>query len=767
MAVTENSSEEAKAPGNGDGQGRVKRLLVGRAMATGQMEETLLPKFLALPIFASDPLSSVAYATEAALVVLVGASAGAAHLVFPVSIGIAVLLAIVVFSYRQTVFAYESSGGAYIVAKENLGKMPSLVAAAALLTDYILTVAVSVAAGILALTSAVTSLQGHELTLSLCAVALITFANLRGVKEAGVLFALPTYLFVSSIFILMAVGFTKCATGTCPRAVVPHPLPAGAGAVTLFVVLRAFASGSTALTGVEAIANGVNAFRKPHGKNAAKTLLILGAIAIAMFLGVSWLAVHMHAAPTTTGTPSVLSEIARGVFPAGHWSGFMYWVIQVMTLAVLVLAANTSYQGFPRLAALLARDRFFARQFTNLGDRLVFSNGILVLTGIASLLLWVYNASVDSLIHLYVIGVFTAFTLSQAGMVRYWQRSREPGRHYRLAINAVGATATGGVTVIVIWTKFAEGAWLVIVAIPLLVLAFLGINRHYRRFARRLRAGTSAVRAAGEPSNQVLLWVESIDVATRGALWYANRVAKGGPLRAIHTPGPHSDSGIRPRWYELTHGTPQLEVLSVDEGRSHAVLEEVWRLPRGEADFVTVVVPEHFRQRSLLRAATRTSFRLKLRLMSEPGVVIADVPTVSENWEPERLVCRVLLANVHAGALRATNYARSLGIEDTRAVSFAFSSADAQAFEYEWHRSQMALPLDLSDAPFRDVGTPLLAYLRELTADPGTVVNVVMPEIVVRGHARFLHNQRALYIKRLLLFEPGVVLSSVPYQLFR
>ena len=367
-----------------EGQGRVKRLLVGRAMATGQMEETLLSKFLALPIFASDPLSSVAYATEAALVVLVGASAGAAHLVFPVSIGIAVLLAIVVLSYRQTVLVYQSSGGAYIVAKENLGKLPSLVAAASLLTDYILTVAVSVAAGVLALTSAVTSLQGHELTLSLACVALITVANLRGVREAGILFALPTYAFVTSIFVLMGVGFGRCAAGACPQAVVPHPLLPGAGAVTLFVVLRAFASGSTALTGVEAIANGVNAFKKPHGKNAATTLAILGAIAIAMFLGVSWLAVQMHAAPTATGTPSVLSEIARGVFPAGTWSGFMYWVVQVLTLAVLVLAANTSFQGFPRLAALLARDRFFARQFTNLGDRLVFSNGIIVLTLVAS-----------------------------------------------------------------------------------------------------------------------------------------------------------------------------------------------------------------------------------------------------------------------------------------------------------------------------------------------------------------------------------------------
>jgi amino acid transporter len=751
----------------------LKRVVVGRPMATGEMDETLLPKWLALPIFASDPLSSVAYATEAALVVLVGASAGAAHLAFPISLAIGALLAIVVLSYRQTVLVYESSGGAYVVAKENLGRVPSLVAAAALLTDYVLTVAVSVAAGVLALTSAVTALRGHELTLSLVCVVLIAVANLRGVKEAGALFAIPTYAFVASIFLLIGVGMTKCATSGCPQATVPHPLASGVGAVTLFVVLRAFASGSTALTGVEAIANGVNAFRRPHGRNAAATLVILGAIAITMFVGVSWLAVHMHAAPTETGTPSVLSEIARGVFPTTSALGFMYWVVQVLTLSVLVLAANTSYQGFPRLAALLARDRFFARQFTNLGDRLVFSNGIFVLTAIACTLLWVYNASVDSLIHLYVIGVFTAFTLSQAGMVRYWVRTRDPGWPHRVVANFVGASATGLVTLIVVWTKFGEGAWLVTVAIPLLVVMFIGINRHYRRFARRLKAGLSAVAAAGVPTNETIVCVDSIDVATEGALWYARQISHDASLRALHIPGPHSDTGIRARWWDFAGEAPRLEVLRSDEGRMNAVLEEVWRLPRGDSSFVTVVVPEQFRRRSLLDAAGRSSFRLKLRLLSEPGVVIADVPTVTslrspEGQTPERLAVRILVNGVHGASLRAINYARSLGIEDTRAVTFAFDEQEARCFHDDWQRAGLAgLPVDLSDAPYRDVGTPLLDYLRGLTADPDLVVNVVMPELVVRGWARLLHNQRALYIKRLLLFERHVILSSVPYQVFR
>lgn len=751
---------------------RLKRVVVGRPMASDELEETLLPKWLALPIFASDPLSSVAYATEAALVVLVGATVGSAHLVFPISLAIATLLAIVVLSYRQTVQVYESSGGAYVVAKENLGKLPSLVAAAALLTDYVLTVAVSVAAGVLALTSAVSSLRGHELTLSLVCVAAIALANLRGVKEAGILFALPTYAFVASIFALVGVGFARCADGTCPHAAASHPLASGAGAVTAFVVLRAFASGSTALTGVEAIANGVNAFRRPHGTNAARTLLVLGGIAIAMFLGVSWLAAHMHALPNADGTPSVVSEIARAVFPSSSALGFMYWAIQALTLAVLVLAANTSYQGFPRLAALLARDRFFARQFTNLGDRLVFSNGIIVLTAIAMGLLWAYDASVDSLIHLYVIGVFTAFTLSQAGMVRYWRRTRDLGWRHKIVVNAVGASATGVVTLVVVYTKFAEGAWLVIVAIPLLVLSFLGINRHYRRFARRLRAGVRAVEVARPPTNEVLLAVDAIDVATEGALWYAREISPDERIRALHVPGHHTDTGIRARWFDFAATDPHLEVLPAEEGRMQALLEEVWRLPRGESDFVTVVVPEQFRRASLLSAAGRTSFRLKLRLLSEPGVVVTDVPAVSdlrrpEGWTPKRLAVRVLVANVHAGSLRALAYARSLGAEDTRAVSFAFDPDEANKVRETWLRAGIAMPLDLSDAPYRDIGAPLLSYVRGLTEDPDTVVNIVMPEIVVRGWARLLHNQRALYIKRLLLFERHVVLSSVPYQLFR
>jgi amino acid transporter len=743
---------------------RLRRVLIGRPMHTGQIHETLLPKWLALPIFASDPLSSVAYATESALVVLLAVSATSAHLVFPISIGIALLLGIVVLSYRQTVRVYETSGGAYVVARENLGTAPSLIAAAALLTDYVLTVAVSISAGIYAITSFVPSLTSHKVGLSLACLLVIVLANLRGVRESGMLFALPTYAFVTSIFVLVGVGLVQVATGHVHRAVVPHELPVGAGAVGVFVILRAFSSGSTALTGVEAIANGVNAFRHPQGKNAAKTLAILGAMAIAMFLGVSYLAVRVHARPSSTD--SVVSQIARTVFPAGSFGSFMYYAVQGTTLLILVLAANTSFQGFPRLSALLASDRFAPRQFSNLGDRLVFSNGMLVLAAAAAALLAIYKANTNSLIHLYVIGVFTAFTFSQAGMVRYWQRTRGSGWRGRALINGVGASATGLVTAIVIWTKFAEGAWLVTVAIPLLVFAMLGVRRHYARVARRLSAGAAAVSSAPDARNRTLLVVEDLDQAAQRALAFARRIAPDG-FRAIHVPRSCTDPGIGPRWYHLAGGEPLLEILDPDGGAVDAVLEQVWRLPRGESDFVTVVVPEQFRRRTLAEEARHPfEFALKLRLLTEPGVVVADLPTVDESPDGRPLAVRVFVSSANAASMRALNWAKALDLPDTYAVNFAFDEQEATEIRRKWRAEEASVPLEVLAAPYRDIGDPLLAYLRELT-DDGYDVLVVLPELILRGWARLLHNQRALYVKRLLLVEPHVILASVPYQLLR
>jgi amino acid transporter len=744
---------------------RLRRLFVGRPMRTGQLEETLLPKTLALPIFASDPLSSVAYATESALVVLLAVSAASAHLVFPISIAISLLLAVVVVSYMQTVHAYETSGGAYIVARENLGTLPSLVGAAALLTDYVLTVAVSISAGIFAVTSFAPSLADHKVALSLGCLLLIVLVNLRGVRESGLAFALPTYLFVTAVGVLVIAGAIELATGHAHRAAVPHALPVGTGTITLFVLLRAFSSGSTALTGVEAIANGVNAFRRPHGKNAAQTLAVLGSIAIFLFLGVSYLAVHLHARPSSTA--SVLSQVARGVFPPGSAASFMYYAVQGLTLLVLILAANTSFQGFPRLSALLARDRFAPQQFTNLGDRLVFSNGMLVLATVAGLLLWIYGANTNNLIHLYVIGVFTAFTLSQAGMVHYWFTRRTPRWKAKALVNGVGAAATGIVALVVVYTKFAEGAWLVTVAIPVVVLGMLGVRRHYARLARRLRAGAEAVVAAPPAHNTTLLMVEQIDEATEQALRIARAISTGG-VRAVHVPARGTDPGIRARWFKLA-GEP-LEALDPSLGVTEAILEQVWRLPRSESDFVTVVVPELFGSRSLLEQARRPrELALKLRLLSEPGVVVADVPVVkgADEAGPSHLVARVLVSGVNAVSMRAVNYAQTLDVPDVRAVHFAYSADDAREMREEWRHHGPRVPLEVVDAPYRDVGRPLLQYLRDLTAEEGTEVLVLMPELYTRGWRRLLHNQKALYVKRLLLFEPHVVLASVPYQLLR
>jgi amino acid transporter len=743
----------------------VKRVVVGRPRASGELHETLLSKTLALPIFASDLLSSVAYATEAALAVLIAASATAGHLVFPISLVIAAVLGVVALSYTRTVQAYQTSGGAYVVARDNLGTLPSLVAAAALLADYILTVAVSVTAGVVALASAAPSLSSHKVGLSLLFVAIITVVNLRGVRESGILFAVPTYGFVVAMFVMVGAGVGKCATGTCAQAHVPDPIAAGTGAVTIFVLLRAFASGAAALTGVEAVSNGVSAFRAPAGKNAARTLLIMGAIAITLFVTVSWLTVHMHARPSTS--VSVVSEIARAIFPSGSWTSFMYYAVQAFTFAILVLAANTSYQGFPRLGAVLARDRYFPRQFINLGDRLVYSNGIIVLAAIASFLIWIFHANVLSLIHLYVVGVFTALTLSQAGMVRYWRRRQDDGWRWSVALNSIGAVATGIVALVVIEAKFTAGAWAVIVAIPLMILGFYGVNRHYRKVERRLRAGVAAVAAAPSPTNDVVLYVESADAALQEALWYARQVA-GDDFRAIHPRGSHSDPGIRARFRSLTDIKPDLEVLDSDLGRPEAVIDFLWSLPRGESNFVTVVIPELFHHRSLLASAERrTELALKLRLLREPGVVITDVPVLAGNGDrpvPHRAVCRLLVSGAHAASMRAANYASTLGFEDTKALFFAFDNEESERLRADWRASGIRMPVEIEEAPFRDIGDPLLRSLRQITADPEAVAVVIMPELIFSGPERLLHNQRALYIKRLLLFEPRVILTSVPYR---
>ncbi len=675
-----------------------------------------------------------------------------------ISVAIAALLAIVGFSYRQTVRAYSSSGGAYIVAKENLGTLPSLVAAAALLTDYVLTVAVSICGR-----DSRDHLGGARTALGDGAA--------RGRVHRAADDCEPARRQGGRAALRDPDVRVHCRRlrhdRDRSRALRDGDLPAGDGAAPA----RHRDGHRDDLRPAEGLRVRVerpdgrrgdrerrHAFRRPQSQNAARTLLILIGIAISLFLGVSYLAVQMHARPSAT--VSVLSQIGRASFPGGSGGAFVYYLLQGFTFAILLFAANTSFQGFPRLAALLARDRFFPRQFVNLGDRLVYSNGIVAVAGLAIALIVAFRGNVISLLHLYVVGVFTAFTLSQLGMVRYWLRRKERRSAF---VNGLGGVTTGLVTLIVVETKFTEGAWAVIVAIPLFVLAFYGIRRHYRKVARRLRAGTAAVAAAPPATNTVVLQVEELNDATRQAIWYVRRIAGDG-FRAVRVP---DEKRLDPRggWWDFGGRGVPLETLAAPEGRVDGYLEYVWALPRGESNFVTVVIPEQFERRSLLRAAVerRSAFLLKLRLLKETGIAITDVPFVrgEAQAEPERLVCRVLVSGAHAASLRAVQYARTLGIEDTRAVFFAFDADDAARMRHDWQDGA----LEVIEAPYRDLGDPLLRYLRELTAEPGTVVSVVMPELVVGGWRRLLHNQRALYVKRQLLFEPRVILSSVPYQL--
>jgi len=766
------ASTQTESPSTGD---LLKRFLVGRRLASHRLEHTLLPKVLALPVFSSDALSSVAYATEEILVVLYMATAAANHLVMPISIAIATLLIIVVASYRQTVRAYPSGGGAYIVAKDNLGTLPGLVAAAALLTDYVLTVSVSVVAGVFAITSTLPSLNEHKVALSVGFVVLITVANLRGVRESGTVFAIPTYGFIASIFVMLMVGLARCAFTSCPQAVLPdHTIAIGTAAgASLFVILHAFSSGSTALTGVEAISNGVPAFRRPQARNAAATLAIMGAVSVTMFVGISFLAQQGHAIPSES--KSVVAEIADGVFHGG----FFFYMVQAFTAAILVLAANTSYQDFPRLSSILARDRFLPAQFENRGDRLVFSNGVIVLALVSSALIWVFQANLSKLIQLYVVGVFTSFTLSQTGMVRHWlkvrreRRDEAAGWQRSIVINGIGAVATFVVLLVVIRTKFFEGAWIVISAMPVIIAGFYGIHRHYQVVSGQLELTQLPITPPGR--NIVVLYVESLNAATAEAIGYVRTFA-GRELRAIHVRTASTPPDAAVRWRSYSRTDIDLEMLELRDSVADAVVEYVRSIPRGPDDFVTVAVPELLTRRSLAAAIRRRSFLVKYRLLREPQVVVTDIPVLEEKgWPvgvdarpliPSRVEAIVFVGAANAASVRAVNYARSLQASTTRAVYFALDPAGGERIQRDWARLGIPVQLDIVEAPFRDLGPPILEEIRRVTQRGDAVASVIMSEVVVRTRwHNLLHNQRALFIKRLLLFEPRVILSSVPYQL--
>jgi len=616
----------------------LKRVFIGRALASNRLGETLLPKKIALPVFCSDPISSVAYATEQ--IVLVLGTAGAASflgLAAPIALAVALLLAIVVASYRQTCFAYPGGGGAYVVSKENLGDGAALIAAAALLVDYVMTVAVSVVAGVVAITSAVAPLAPYAVQLSVGFVALLAVVNLRGTKESGTAFAFPTYAFVVLTFLLLASGVYRSVTGGIPQAESAQlPLAATAnvgGVFTVLLALRAFASGCTALTGVEAISNGVPAFKKPKSRNAAATLTIMGVLAISMFSGITALALATGARAHPDGNPSVISQVAETVWGRT----FLYYAFQAATAAILILAANTAFNGFPTLASILAKDRFLPRQLHHRGDRLAYSNGILLLAGISAALIVGFTANIEQLIQLYIVGVFTSFTLSQFGMVRHWRTelatTTDAGRRKAIrrsqTINGTGAAVTGLVLLIVVRYKFAAGAYLAIAAMIVIFFLMRAIRRHY----------------------------ESVAV-------------------------------------ELT---------------------------------------------------------------PEPGGVLL----------PSRNHAVVLVSRIHTPTLRALAYAKTTRPDALTALTVAVSYEASRELRDKWDARGLSVPLTVIASPYRDITRPVLEYIANIRrSSPRDVVTVFIPEYVVgRWWEHALHNQSALRLKGRLLYQPGVMVTSVPYQL--
>ncbi|WP_207394042.1 APC family permease [Actinomadura formosensis] len=621
-----------------------KRLLLGRPLRSERMGETLLPKKLALPVFCSDLLSSNAYATEEILLGLSLGGLALIHLAPWVALAVIVLLVVVILSYRQTCHAYPSGGGAYTVSRANLGVNASLTAASALLVDYVLTVAVSVAAGVANVISAMPALGPYAVQISLAGVALLALLNLRGIKQSGTIFAIPTYGFAVVVFIVIIWGALSLATGGTPRAESAHfGIAATHGTTGLLgaaLILRAFSQGCTALTGVEAVSNGVPSFKPPKSRNAAATLTIMGALTVTMFAGITVLAIEsrVRVGARLTGTPpgyqqkTVITQVAAAVTGSGS---FLFYLVAGFTAAILVLAANTAYNGFPILASILGQDGYLPRQFARRGDRLVFSNGIIILALLAGILIWVFSASTTRLIQLYIIGVFVSFTLSQTGMIRHWNRELRTAPpedrrriHRARAINAVGAAATGLVLIIVLVTKFRHGAWIVVIAMPLIFLMMKGIHRHYGRITAELQ-------------------------------------------------------------------------------------------PTGDAMAL-----------------------------------------------PSRVHAVVLVSRLQTPALRALAYARATRPSTLTAVTVRTSAGETEALEREWAEREIPVTLTVLDSPYRDITGPVLSYVAGIRRkSPRDLVAVFIPEYVV-GHwwEQLLHNQSALRLEARLLFRPGIMVITVPWQ---
>jgi amino acid transporter len=603
---------------------RLKRVFFGRPLASDRLEHERLNKKTALAVLSSDAISSVAYATDQILLVLAVIGSAALSYVLPISAVIVGLLVLVAVSYRQTVFAYPSGGGSYTVAKDNLGQMPGLIAAASLLTDYILTVSVSVSGGVAQIASAYPVLKPHTVLLCVVVVFVLTTVNLRGVRESGIAFSVPTYVFIVMMVSLIVAGLWHVLSGTVVMARPSESLPSAsttplAGVALTFLVLRAFAEGCVAMTGTEAISNGVGAFKKPSSHNAAVTLGWMAAILATFFLSTSYLAQHYGVMPTAIDP--VTSQLGRRIFG----NGLLYYLLQYATFALLVLAANTAFADFPRLSSILARDGYMPRQFAARGDRLAFSNGIIALAILAALLIWMFRGDTSALIPLYAIGVFVCFTLSQAGMVVHWLRSREPGWRRRAALNGFGAVATALVSIVQVATKFTHGAWIVVLIIPMIILLLRRIHRHYEGFAGEVRyTGQAPIMFL---HHTVVVPVNGITKPAAGALVYATTISEDVRAIYIEVDSETSDS-LRREWEAWDIGVD----LTIEPSPYRSILRPLVDyvdalIERGEADLVTLVVPEIVPRSwwgHLLH--NKTSLFIRTAFLFRPNVVVTTVP---------------------------------------------------------------------------------------------------------------------------------------------
>ena len=597
----------------------LKRWLVGLPLKTKEAAHERLSKRLALAVFSSDALSSVAYATEEILLVLTLAGTAMVGYSIPLSLSIIGLLIILTMSYRQIIFEYPEGGGAYIVGKSNLGDWSGLVAAAALMIDYVLTVAVSVAAGIAALTSAVPDLLPHREGLCVAAILLVTVVNLRGVRESGQFFAVPTYIFIGTLAAMLGVGAIQILLGVVSR-IEPLPTIAAAEPLTLFLLLRAFSSGCTALTGVEVISNGVSAFKKPEPKNAALTMIGMAVILGTLFIGISGMAYYFGIVPKEDET--VVSQIARATFGTGP----LYYLVQASTMIILILAANSSFNGFPRLASILARDSYMPHQMSMMGDRLVFSNGVIILGVFSCLLIILFNGDTHALIPLYAVGVFLSFTISQAGMVKRWLVKKGPHWEKKLLVNGIGAVTTAIATVIIASTKFTHGAWIVIVLIPLLISFFRAIHSHYKAVAEQV-ALSRGHRPPMPRRNIVVLPIGGVNRAVIRAVDYAR--SRSGDIRAVLVDvDPEETARVEIQWAQWGCGVPLTVLPSPYRSVLSSLLDYLEQvLQKDQECWVTVVIPEILPARwwqNILH--NQRAFMLKGALLFKDRVILTDVP---------------------------------------------------------------------------------------------------------------------------------------------